>query len=334
MDHTMEDMLHTSHTNYTPRSRGKQQFSLGGVTCISAEEDADIDGLDELLHQTWNVFGVSTLFNFHLDEVHLKQYAKRLREELANNLAQENVTYSAQFSVMDNITSRPSSLDPLPIKINVYAKNNSYETAVEKNIYNGILLSWRTSKGELTVANSIRLPLLLCRGTRNTMRTVHNVLNLMFDCIIIALPAQEHDLIWLVPIIITPTSKEEYPKRTDEICMVYKIPEHSDTIAIKCCVLDLIKFLEVIMKDKNDAEISFNLEHIEMFREALYTQIQESSGLQLGLCTLYKIHLPVLTIMENKMKVMTTDAMNRVLLYLNEKAVDTFHTLNFETHVV
>lgn len=30
------------------------------------------------------------------------------------------------------------------------------------------------------------------------------------------------------------------------------------------------------------------------------------------------------------MKVMSADTMNRVLLYLNEKALDTFHTLNFE----
>lgn len=31
-----------------------------------------------------------------------------------------------------------------------------------------------------------------------------------------------------------------------------------------------------------------------------------------------------------QMKVMNADTMNRVLLYLNEKALDTFHTLNLE----
>lgn len=76
--------------------------------------------------------------------------------------------------------------------------------------------------------------------------------------------------------------------------------------------------------------MTFNLEHIEKFREVLYSQILELAGLQLGLCALHKIHLPTLTIMENKMKVMSADTMNRVLLYLNEKALDTFHTLNFE----
>lgn len=74
------------------------------------------------------------------------------------------------------------------------------------------------------------------------------------------------------------------------------------------------------------------------------------AGFELGLCTLYKIHLPTITIMENRvnkyypyclmlrnifisffqMKVMNTDTMNRILLYLNEKALDTFHTLNLE----
>lgn len=46
--------------------------------------------------------------------------------------------------------------------------------------------------------------------------------------------------------------------------------------------------------------MTFNLEHIEKFREVLYSQILELAGLQLGLCTLHKIHLPTLTIMENK----------------------------------
>ena len=70
----------------------------------------------ELLHKTWTIFGVSTLFNFHQDEVYLKQYAKRLREEIAKNLSQEDVTYDTKFYVMENIL-RPSPLDPPPIKV-------------------------------------------------------------------------------------------------------------------------------------------------------------------------------------------------------------------------
>ncbi|XP_068974998.1 uncharacterized protein [Bombus flavifrons] len=337
MEDNIENILpstsNTIHTICSLRTRGRQQFSL----CVSSApvEEIEAFNLEELLYKTWTIFGVSTLFNFHQDEVHLKQYAKRLREEVANNLSQEDVTYDAEFCVMKDITQRPSPLDPPPIKIEVYSENSNNQANSKKCIYKGVFLSWRTTKNKLTAFNSVRLPLLLCRGTPSAIRTVHNVLSRMFDCMIIALPAHEDDLIWLVPIIITPADKEEQTKHTDEICMEYKIPEleNTDTITIKFLVLDLIKILTVIVKDQNDeanVEIAFNLEHIEKFREVLYSQMLELAGLQLGLCTLHKIILPTVTIMENRMKVMNADTMNRVLLYLNEKALDTFHTLNLE----
>ncbi|XP_029047373.1 uncharacterized protein LOC114878116 [Osmia bicornis bicornis] len=338
MDFTVEDVVpYTSRTLYTSctsRTRGKQQFSLGGAAYAPATDEG-FDEFEGLLRQTWTVFGVSILFNFQQDEVHLKQYAKRLREEVASASTQENVSYTTEFTVMKNITLRPSPEDLPPIKIEVYGKNNDKKD-VKKCLYTGILLSWRTNKNELTAVNSVRLPLLLCHGAQSTIRTVHNVLNLMFDCIIIGLHAQEDDLMWLVPIIITPTNNEEYPKDKDEIQMVYKIPElpDSDTITIKFTILDLIKILKVIIKDQSDeatAEISFKLEHINKFREVLYTQMLEIANLQLGLCTLCKIGLPSFTMIGNKMKVMNADTMNRVLLYLNEKALDTFHALHFET---
>lgn len=60
----------------------------------------------------------------------MKQYAKRLREEVANNLSQEDVTYDAEFCVMKDITQRPSPLDPPPIKVvstnKICLKNEKY----------------------------------------------------------------------------------------------------------------------------------------------------------------------------------------------------------------
>ena len=129
------------------------------------------------------------------------------------------------------------------LQIEVYSESNNDQTNSKKCIYKGVLLSWRTTKSKLTTSNSIRLPLLLCRGTVGAIRTVHNVLSHMFDCMIIALPVHEDDLIWLVPIIITPINKEKQTKSTDEIRMEYRIPElkNTDTITIKflnglCCV--------------------------------------------------------------------------------------------------
>ena len=343
MENTVTNILpqtsRTIYTTCTPRARERKRFSLG-ITSEPADNDNDndpIDILNELLSQTWNIYGVSTLFNFCNDEVHLKQYAKRLREEVAGTLEQQDVAYTAEFFVMENITVRPHPVDPPPIKVEVHATNiSSDKSSGKKCIYKGIFLSWRTNQNELTIANSIRLPLLLCRGTKSGMKTVHNIIGRMFDCMVIALPAHEDDLIWLAAIVITPTNREEQPKKdTDEICMQYRIPElpDTDTIAVKFQVLDLIRILTAIINDQSDeasSEISFNLDHIEMFREILYTHMLENAGLQLGLCTLHKIQLPTLTIMGNKIKVTKLDTMNRVLLYLNEKALDTFHTLNFE----
>ncbi|XP_015432801.1 PREDICTED: uncharacterized protein LOC107188918 [Dufourea novaeangliae] len=326
----------TSRTIYTtriPRTRGRKRFSLGISSVPVEEEEEPIETLTELLRKTWTIFGVSTLFNFHHDEVHLKQYSKRIREEVATNIAQEDVAYTAKMFVMNDVTVRPSPTDPPPIKITVYAKKYSEEDTTEKCIYTGMLLSWRTASNELVTPNSIRLPLLLCRGSRSSMVIVHNVLSYMFDCLVMALPVQEDDLIWLVPIVITPAIGEEHPKSTGEIRMEYKIPELPDTNAIimKFQISELLKILTVITRDRSDdvsIEISFNLEHIEKFREILYEQISQTASLQLGLCILRKINLPSFTIMGNKMKVMNAETMNRVLLYLNEKAVDILHTLN------
>lgn len=72
-----------------------------------------------LLKQTWYVCGVSTLFGFQPDsELQLKLYSKRLREEVAGILPSEDVTYDAQFSVVESINSRPSPADPPAIKVN------------------------------------------------------------------------------------------------------------------------------------------------------------------------------------------------------------------------
>ncbi|KAG7201701.1 hypothetical protein KM043_004429 [Ampulex compressa] len=336
MDTTVENAFPgTSRANlYTPRSlriRERHRFSL---VAAPAEEDETWSTLEELLRQTWTVFGVSTLFGFRRDEIHFKLYAKRLREEVASTLSQEDMTYNAKFTNMENVILRPSPLDPHPIKIEVFAKTVGREEDTEKCIYKGILVSWRSTRGESDTANSVRLPLLLCRGTKSGREAVHNTLSRMFDCMVIALPAKEDDLMWLIPIVITQSSKEKEPKDKDEIHMEYIVPGLSvtDTITVKFRIKDLSKALAVIDVNQNDETgvETLVVEHIEKFRDVLYTQMFEMAGLQLGLCTLHRINMPALTIMENRVKVMTAEAMNRFLLYFNEKALDTLHTLHFD----
>ncbi|XP_076382398.1 centromere protein L [Megalopta genalis] len=314
-----------------PGTREQQHFCLG---INSSSVEGLIENLSELLHKTWTVYGVSTLFNFHEDEVHLKQYSKRLREKVATTLTQENVAYKVKMFVMDHVTTRPSPMDPLPIKIEVYGKNLDHKDSTEKCIYTGILLSWNTSMSELTTPNSIRLPLLLCRGTKSSMVVIHALLSHMFDCMIIELSAQEEDLIWLIPIIITPTNKK-HSEHVGEIRMEYRIPGLPDknNVTVKVKVSALIKILKVVMKDQIDTsntEISFNLEHIERFRTLLYNQVLRIASIQLGLSILCKISLPSFSIRGNKIKLVKKETMNRVLLYLNQKAVNILHTLSFE----
>ncbi|XP_031827318.1 uncharacterized protein LOC116424713 isoform X2 [Nomia melanderi] len=337
MENSQQNVLPSTsritYTSWAPQTQGNQRFNFG-VDSSPIEEES-VEALIELLHKTWTIYGVSTLFNFHRDEIHLKQYSKKLREEVAATLAQEDVIYTAKMNIMDHITVKTSSVDPIPIKIEVHAKNYGKENSINKCIYTGILLSWRTTTNELATPNSIRLPLLLCRGTKSSMVTIHNLLSHMFDCMIIELPAQEDDLMWLIPIVIIPTNVEEQSKHTSEISMEYRIPDLPDTnaIVVKFQVLDLIKILRVIMGNQSDGanvEISFHLEHIEKFRDILYKQMLQTASLQLGLCLLRKINLPSFTIMGNKMKVTNIETMNRVLLYLNEKAVRILHTLTSE----
>lgn len=73
----------------------------------------------------------------------------------------------------------------------------------------------------------------------------------MFDCLIIALPAKEHDLSWLIPIIIM-TNKEESAV-SDEVQMVYTVPELpvTDTVTVKFQTADLRKILSAYVYSIN-----------------------------------------------------------------------------------
>ncbi|GAB1864382.1 alpha-1,2-Mannosidase [Camponotus japonicus] len=313
------------YTPRTPQMRERQRFNL---SIRPDNEENDVSGLEDLVGQTWNVYAVSALFGFQQDDIHFKLYSKRLREEIASTLSHEDVTYDAKFSIMENIVPKPNHENHPAIKIEVLAKNN--DTEKEKSLYQGILLSWDITQSEQSRDNLIRLPLLLCRGTSTGIDAVHATIIRMFDCSIIVLPAKECDLSWLVPIIIM-TNKEE-PIVSGEIQMVYTVPELpiTDTITVKFQTGDLRKILSAIITNQNDENIFLNREHVEIFFEVLHKQMLILGGLKLGLCTLHRINLPGITIMENRMKIVNVEIMNNVLLYLNEKARDIFHTVHID----
>ena len=69
--------------------------------------------LTGLVAQTWNIYAVSALFGIKQDDIHFKLYSKKLREEIASTLSREDVSYDAKFSIMEDITSKPNSEDPV-----------------------------------------------------------------------------------------------------------------------------------------------------------------------------------------------------------------------------
>ncbi|KAF7382948.1 hypothetical protein HZH66_013350 [Vespula vulgaris] len=315
-------------TVQTPYSTPRLKFCL--EQSLTPEEEGDIKTLDEIISLTWNIYGVSALFGFQYDDkTTLKLYGKRLREEIATNLSQENVAYDAHLSFIENTLSDIMNL-PL-LKVEVYAKKLDQEKNIEKCIYRGFFLSLKTNN-DLKASNSVKLPLLLCRGTRTCMNVVHSTFNRMFDCLIIALPIEQDDLMWLLPIIILPTSEENYPNSTEEVRLEYIVPglSSTNTITAKFSTLDLINILKAIMENQNNETqivINLTIEHIQRFRKCLQVQMKKIAGLELGLCTLHRISLPRGTLMNNKMKIMHPEIMKRVLLYMTEKSVDMLHAL-------
>lgn len=79
------------------------------------------------------------------------------------------------------------------------------------------------------------------------MDAAHAIIGRMFDCLVVALPTNEDDLSWLVPIIIMATNKEEQPIVSGEVQMEYTVSELpvTDTITIKFHTSDLRKILSV-----------------------------------------------------------------------------------------
>ncbi|XP_063995192.1 uncharacterized protein LOC135172768 [Diachasmimorpha longicaudata] len=338
----------TTNSSKTPgMQRIRQYFSLGPVEPEEVVDAADFaESVDVLLKQTWNIWGVSSLYGLQQDsQVHLKLYGKKMREEVAALLPHEDVTYEAQFSIVEGMDKRPSASDPIPIKITVHAipierdvhdKTREPERN-EKCIYVGILLSWRTSVNELDYEKSLRLPLLLCRGTKSAMKAVHITLGNMFDCHVVALPATEDDLKWLVPVVLQPSHKDDPPQK-GEARLEYRVPglPITDSITVKLEVADLTKMWSVISREdaiESNEETSFRAHHIERFYEVLNKQMIHSAGIQLGLCKLHKISLPSFTIMDNKMKASSAPVLSKVLLFFNEKALEILHQLNFDTTV-
>ncbi|XP_033211822.1 centromere protein L-like [Belonocnema kinseyi] len=331
-ENTLGTMYGRSLMNWsnTTKIKPRQYFNLKQTVLGDASEYDD--GFDELLKQTWNMWAVSTLFGFQYDsEVQLKLYAKKLREEAACSLLKEDVTYSAKFTLMDNLGPRPNPTDAPAVKIELIATSG----AVERCIYKGFLISWRTELAEPITDKSVHLPLLLCRGTQNAMKTVHSIVSRMFDCTIVALPITDNDLKWLLPINLSPESNNSRKVKNELILLEYVVPRLplTDTISVKFRVEDLKElWTALITPDVGEEDgLIIQAEHIEKIFKAINNQMLQVGSLRLEHCLLHKVSLPFFTISGNRIKAMNSQALNNSMLFLNEKAMDVLYTLHFES---
>ncbi|XP_043484134.1 centromere protein L-like [Leptopilina heterotoma] len=305
----------------TSRRRTRQFFSFRE---IDQNEPIEYDeSFEELVKKTWTLWGVSSLFNFQYDdEIKMKMYAKKLREEVARSILKENVSYTAKFTQLNNFGPKPSPKDAPAIRIDLFATLGTVETCV----YTGFLISWRTSTIELINHESVSLPLLLCKGTQSTIGAVHSVLSRMFDCIVTPLPINEHDLKWLTAINLSALGSKGKSK-DDLMIFEYVVPRLSiaDTINVKFTYRDLRKLWTNVCVGDEESEQTIRIECVEKLFKITNRQMLELAGLNLGLCRLHKLSLPAFSIVGNRMKVMNAETLNNILLFLNEIALEVAH---------
>lgn len=71
-----------------------------------------------MIKQTWTIWAVSSLFNFkYNDELKMKLYAKKLREEVSRSILKENVSYTAKFTLLNDFGPRPNPNDVPAVQV-------------------------------------------------------------------------------------------------------------------------------------------------------------------------------------------------------------------------
>ncbi|XP_012255181.1 centromere protein L-like isoform X1 [Athalia rosae] len=305
----------------------------------AAENDSDDaddnldEALDDLITKTWDVWAASPLYGMKWnEEVKLKQYAKRLRENVATSLCKEDVSYDAEFLILKDLV-RSRSHQPA-IKVLVYSNKDDSEK--ENCIYTGIFLSWGSELD--SEQENLKLPIVLTRGGQTVTQAIHVILCQMFDCVITAMPASQEDLMWLTAVILNSSNpsdlsvqrKKKQVTSADALTLEYRIPglPTSDLILVQfpisCMIALWFKICptqQSLTNPREQIESRVYLEQIEKFNQFIRLQLLNNMDLELGYCLLSKISLPSLTIKANKIKCKNIDTLDRVLWYFQEKAL-------------
>lgn len=155
-----------------------------------------------IVDNPWNVYSVSKLHNYDPSELNLKLYAKKIRENVAGVMTSTNKSYDQIKSKITLEKDFPETVfdeKAMHIKVTSVAVLEGGKKN-EKIIYDGYILS----RGQINYQEQLsQLPVLICKkGSEKITACVHDILQKLFDCVIVKYIFDQRDLQWLFVISV------------------------------------------------------------------------------------------------------------------------------------
>ncbi|XP_077293746.1 centromere protein L-like [Arctopsyche grandis] len=173
------------------------QYSIsinGNVNDSQVDDEDQNDALTAfILKPMWNICRVSPLHNMHYNQTKFKQYALKLKQNLAANVkSSSTVKYKVDFKVIKNLKLEVNHSDAVQVKVSSSDDTKENDARI---VYEGILFSWGKFAAHEDV-NVTHLPLLMDNGRANIAVSVRQCLMKLFDCVITPLTFTQSDLLF------------------------------------------------------------------------------------------------------------------------------------------
>ncbi|XP_069672128.1 centromere protein L-like isoform X3 [Periplaneta americana] len=203
------------------------------------------DELQDLTGETWTVFRVSPMHNFEYSRIRLKQYSRKMKENLTVNLPQAKMElhYDVNFSVAEGISATEHDNEAVRITVNAKRQMNSRNTDT-RTYYLGFLVC-RGAPATMQENSSVHLPVLLCKGRVGIINSVHNILQKFFECVIVPFTLTQEDLTWICALQSEEVARGRQaavmemvftaPRLSVKNVINFKLPLASLKILWKCC---------------------------------------------------------------------------------------------------
>ncbi|XP_067002012.2 centromere protein L [Anabrus simplex] len=275
----------------------------------SSDESEYSKALEDICGKSWKLFRVSPLHRFEYSAIRLRQYGKKLREYLSVlKKSKEDMEYQAAFSVVDDLTRVPEDYEAIKVKVTCSKNGAAYNS-----YYEGLFISWGSTRPPIGLKGVVSLPLLLCRGTAGLTNAVHALLANFFDCSINRLVLTEEEVFWLSAMLpaVCPASR-----RNSRVEFHYSVPgiETQGGFSVYCTHQTLIDLWKSIHDDQKD-ELLYS--EIMTLQDGLMEHVYCVYGVNLGLCRLEKIISRDLYLASNGvLKVRSTTLADKLLSFI------------------